>query len=101
MGDSGRRINSDNMDMVRGKDAKEFCPRVIFKDTVCRLSCILQKHLKQNVLWGQKNRLDLVTGERIHGCQRKQNCRGQKVDKAVVVVVGTVQWNTIQNILVK
>ena len=49
MGDKGSKINSD-----RGKDAIEFCSRVRFKDTVCRLSCTLQKHLKQNVLWGQK-----------------------------------------------
>ena len=82
MGDSGSRINSDNMDMARGKDALEFYPRVRFKDTVCR--GVFCKTVDAECLVGQKNRLGLVTGERIHGCHRKQNCRGQKVDKAAV-----------------
>ena len=56
MGDSGSRINSDNMDMVRGKDAREFYPRVRFKDTVCRLShgADFAKTVDAECLVGQK-----------------------------------------------
>ena len=52
MGDIGSRINSDNMDMVRGKDALEFYLRVRLKDTVCR--GVFCKKIDAECLVGQK-----------------------------------------------